>query len=70
MLQRNHFVAPGYRQSGWAESHGGAQDRAWPRCFCETAAPEKQALDALPDQCFTLPVVAPRRLAGLSPSSG
>lgn len=41
MLQRNPFVAPGHQQSRWAESHGGARDRARPRCFCKTAAPEK-----------------------------
>lgn len=52
MLQRNHSVAPGYWQSRWAKSHGEAQDKDWPRCFCKTAAPEKQAL-----QCSAGPVL-------------
>lgn len=43
MLERNHLVAQGYEQSRWAEIHGGDQDKAWPRCFHKTAAPEKSS---------------------------
>jgi len=66
MLQRNHFLAPGYRQSRWAKSHGGSQDSGG---FARQQLHKSRPYDALLDQCFTAGG-STRRLAGLSPSSG